>query len=195
MNVKSLLRMAGLGLVLGGSLVWVASSQQATAQTPAPGVPSLSTLMFTDSDGKPLDAASVERGQRLFRDRANCKYCHGWNGKGSLVEGEPPAPALTTTPLSKDDLIEVISCGRIGKTMPTHLQEAWTPAHPCYGLTSKDIDAKDLPRKPFGTLNPDQIVDVANYVLAAYRGKAMTWEICAAFFNNANSHECDQYKK
>jgi len=53
-NVGRGLLMAGLGLVLGGSLFWVASSQQAAAQNTAPGVPVLSTMMFTDSGGKRL---------------------------------------------------------------------------------------------------------------------------------------------
>ncbi|MFO1184979.1 MAG: c-type cytochrome [Bauldia sp.] len=186
------LMLAALGLV--GSLVLATSTVPASAQAPA-GVPDLATLKFTDSEGKTLNAESVARGLRLFRDRANCKYCHGWNGKGSLVEGEPPALPLTTTKLAQADLVEVINCGRIGKTMPFHNQEAYSANFPCYGLTTKELQPGDMPRKPFGTLSVEQANDIANYVLAAYRDKAMTWEICAAYFNNAASRECEQYKK
>lgn len=185
------LLLAALGLV--GSLLVATSTVPAAAQTPA--VPDLATLKFTDSEGKTLNAESVARGLRLFRDRANCKFCHGWNGKGSLVEGEPPALPLTTTKLNQADLVEVINCGRIGKTMPFHVTEGYTASFPCYGLTMKDLQPGDLPRKPFGTLSVEQAGDIANFVLAAYRDKPMSWEICVAYFNNAASRECEQYKK
>jgi mono/diheme cytochrome c family protein len=142
-----------------------------------------------------IDPAAVERGRRWYRDRAVCVYCHGWNGEGSLVEGEPPAPALTTTAVEGEFLIETIACGRIDKTMPRHLREAWTAAYPCYGgLTAADIPAGQMPPEPYGSfLNMEQIEDVAAYVEAVYRNKPMTFENCVAWFQR-EAPQCEQYR-
>lgn len=167
--------------------------------------PTLAQARYTEADCRPvilgtrvlagcrlLDADSVERGLSLFRDRARCQSCHGWDGQGSLVEGAPPAPSLITTELSKDALVEVIACGRIGRTMPNHLAGSWTPAFPCYGgMLTKDIGEGQMPKKPFGLLTMDQINDVANYILAVYKGKRMTVAACKAFFASTSAPECD----
>src|ERR1700726_5335847 len=51
-------------------------------------------------------------GRRLFLDKAQCLYCHGWAGDGA---GEPQsngaAANLPISPLKRDQLIEVITCG------------------------------------------------------------------------------------
>src|SRR5271154_144982 len=58
-------------------------------------------------------------GRRIFQQKAQCPYCHGWAGDGS---GEPQssggAANLRETKLTRDQLIEVISCGVPGKAMP-----------------------------------------------------------------------------
>jgi mono/diheme cytochrome c family protein len=151
--------------------------------------PALAQGPQTDSKGKPIDTASVARGLRLFRDQANCTSCHGWNGQGSQVEPRPPS--LITTQLDKDALVEAIACGRVGRTMPNHLAGSWTPAFPCYGgKLTKDIGEDQMPRKPFATLTMDEINDVANYILAFYKGKLMTVPNCVAYFGSSSVQEC-----
>ena len=55
-------------------------------------------------------------GRRLFLDKAQCSYCHGWAGDGA---GEPQsnggAANLRNSSLARDTLIEVISCGEIAQ--------------------------------------------------------------------------------
>lgn len=142
----------------------------------------------------PKDEAAVERGRQVFRDVANCKYCHGWDGKGSLVEGYPPAPNLVNTLLERDDLIETISCGRPRPGMPRHRQDAWTATYKCYGMTKEEIgqDYPDPPQKRY--LSQREIEDVADYILAVYKPGEMTYDNCQKYYAPNGSRLCDQYK-
>src|SRR5712675_201184 len=62
-------------------------------------------------------------GRRLYRDKAQCSYCHGWAADGA---GEPQsnggAANLRDTKMSRDQLVEVILCGRPATPMP-HFDE------------------------------------------------------------------------
>ena len=64
-------------------------------------------------------AQNVSFGERLFRDKADCQFCHGIDGDG---RGDPRSPGraanLHETQLNRDQLIEVIACGRPGTEMP-----------------------------------------------------------------------------
>jgi mono/diheme cytochrome c family protein len=59
-------------------------------------------------------AQDTSFGQRLFQDKADCQFCHGINGDG---RGDPRSPGraanLHDTHLTRDQLIEVIACGRL----------------------------------------------------------------------------------
>src|SRR5262245_46482133 len=85
----------------------------------------LGVSLSTPAASDPKDEAAVDRGRIVFRDTANCKYCHGWDGKGALVEGYPPATPLVRTVLTREALIETISCGRPRPGMPRHRADAW----------------------------------------------------------------------
>jgi hypothetical protein len=60
-----------------------------------------------------VQAQDVSFGQRLFRDKADCQFCHGIDGD---VRGDPRSPGraanLHETRLDREQLIEVIACGR-----------------------------------------------------------------------------------
>ena len=64
-------------------------------------------------------AQNVSFGQRLFQDKADCKFCHGEDGDG---RGDPRSPGAATnlhkTRLNRDQMIEVIACGRPATEMP-----------------------------------------------------------------------------
>jgi len=64
-------------------------------------------------------AQDVSFGDRLFREKADCQFCHGADGDG---RGDPRSPGqaanLHATILTRDQLIEVIACGRPGSEMP-----------------------------------------------------------------------------
>jgi mono/diheme cytochrome c family protein len=58
-------------------------------------------------------------GRRLFLEKAECSFCHGWAGDGS---GHPQSPGraanLRQSGLDRDTLITTILCGVPGTAMP-----------------------------------------------------------------------------
>jgi cytochrome c553 len=116
-------------------------------------------------------AQNVAFGERLFRDKADCQFCHGIDGDG---RGDPRSPGraanLHETQLNRDQLIEVIACGRPGTEMPHFDKYAYEDTD-CYGLKGKDLGA-DAPHYPHSTpLTRREIEAVADYVIATFVGK------------------------
>jgi mono/diheme cytochrome c family protein len=72
---------------------------------------------ITPLTAQPADNSAY--GRRLYHDKAQCSFCHGWAADGS---GEPQsnggAANLRQSFLNRDQLVEVISCGRPGTPMP-----------------------------------------------------------------------------
>jgi mono/diheme cytochrome c family protein len=116
-------------------------------------------------------AQNVSFGERLFRDKADCQFCHGIDGDG---RGDPRSPGraanLQGTQLNRDQLIEVIACGRPGTEMPHFDKYAYEDTD-CYGLKGKDLGA-DAPHYPHSTpLTRREIEAVADYIIATFVGK------------------------
>ena len=64
-------------------------------------------------------AQDVSFGERLYQEKADCQFCHGPDGDGRGDPRSPgKAPDLRKTILQREQLIEVISCGRPGTEMP-----------------------------------------------------------------------------
>src|SRR5467141_475173 len=116
-------------------------------------------------------AESASFGQRLYQDKADCKFCHGPDGDG---RGDPRSPGkasnLHKTTLNRDQLIEVIACGRPASEMPHFDKYAYEDSD-CYGLKGKDL-GNDAPRDPHSTpLTRREIEAVADYVIKTFVGK------------------------
>jgi cytochrome c553 len=116
-------------------------------------------------------AQDVSFGQRLFRDKADCQFCHGINGDG---RGDPRSPGraanLQETRLNREQLIEVIACGRPGTEMPHFDKYAYEDTN-CYGLRGKDLGI-DAPHYPHSTpLTRREIEAVADYIITTFVGK------------------------
>src|SRR5579864_3079553 len=61
---------------------------------------------------KPLDAADVADGMRLFQQKGNCQACHGWAGDGRKTDSQMPNGAnLRETKLNRQGLVTVVKCG------------------------------------------------------------------------------------
>jgi mono/diheme cytochrome c family protein len=112
-------------------------------------------------------------GDRLFHDKADCQFCHGPDGDG---HGDPRSPGkaanLHETILNRDQLVEVIACGRPGTEMPHFNKYAYDDEDDrCYGMLKADV-GKDIPPDPHSTpLTKHEIDAVADYILANYKGK------------------------
>jgi hypothetical protein len=142
----------------------------------------------------PARADDYDFGRRMFLNKAQCSYCHGWAGDGA---GEPQssgaAANLRITTLTRDQLIEVISCGIPGKAMPHFDEDAYTDKR-CYGVTEAEL-GRDTPALPPGsTLNKREITAVADYLLAKVvgRGPDITKAECEEAYGDG-ARMCNRY--
>ena len=134
-------------------------------------------------------------GRRLFLQKAQCQYCHGWAGDGA---GEPQSNGgganLRESKLTRDQLVEVILCGRPATPMPRFDEDAYSDDR-CYGVTEKDLTEKGLGAQvpslpPGGTLRKREAEAVADYLLAKVIGRgAVTREECEEVFG-ADARAC-----
>src|SRR5712672_489590 len=89
---------------------------------------------------QPADPSAY--GRRLYHDKAQCSFCHGWAADGS---GEPQsnggAANLRQSSLNRNQLVEVISCGRPGTPMPNYDELAYTDKR-CYDVTEAELGAQ-----------------------------------------------------
>ncbi len=126
---------------------------------------SLATLSY------PASAQDVSFGDRLYHEKADCQFCHGPDGDG---RGDPRSPGqaanLHKTILNRDQLIEVIACGRPGTEMP-HFDKYAYEDKTCYGATAADL-GDSTPHDPHSTpLTKREIEAVADFVIKTYVGK------------------------
>ena len=89
-------------------------------------------------------------GRRIFQDKAQCVFCHGWAGDGAgAPQSSGGAANLRETKLNREQLIEVISCGRPGQAMPRFDDQAYAEKR-CYGGITEAALGQDLPPLPPG---------------------------------------------
>jgi hypothetical protein len=118
-------------------------------------------------------------GRRIFLEKADCQYCHGWAGDGA-GQGQSPGGAanLRESRLDRDSLIMVISCGVPGRAMPHFDDQAYTDKR-CYDMTEAEIGDKVPPLPPSTSLPRREIEAVADYLRAKVIGRGeITREEC-----------------
>lgn len=136
------------------------------------------------------EQARAGEGKRVY-GRANCVGCHKWHGDGGGGYGGA-ALSLRATQLTREQLVEVLNCGRPGTGMPYHLRGAYD-GDGCYGLTREAL-GKDAPVQGTVFLRPGEIEAVADYVLAAMKGRGEpTYADCAAYFGDG-ARVCNTYR-
>jgi hypothetical protein len=131
--------------------------------------------------------------RRLYQDKAQCAFCHGWAADGA---GEPQsnggAANLRTSFLNRDQLIEVIMCGRPGTPMPHFDEHAYTDDR-CYGMTAAQLGAQVPALPPGATLRRREVEVIADYLLARIVGHGpVTREECEEVFGD-RARSCGQY--
>src|SRR5262245_28048876 len=67
---------------------------------------------------------------------ANCMGCHKWHGNGGGGYGGE-ALSLRKTQLTREQIVETVSCGRPGTGMPFFMRGAYD-ATTCYGTNRKE---------------------------------------------------------
>jgi mono/diheme cytochrome c family protein len=132
-------------------------------------------------------------GRRLYLDKAQCSYCHGWAADGA---GEPQsnggAANLRDSRMNRDQLIEVIMCGRPATPMPHFDELAYTDKR-CYGLTEAELGTHAPALPPGATLQKREAAAIADYLLAKVIGRGVvTREECEEAFGQG-ARSCGQY--
>src|SRR5947207_7824879 len=137
-------------------------------------------------------AQDFERGRRLFLEKADCAYCHGWAGDGAGAPQSPGGANLRTSQLARDQLITVISCGIPGTAMPHFDDGAYTDTR-CYGMTEAELGSRTPPFPPSTTLVKREIEILVDYLQAKIIGRGpITREECTENFGE-RARSCNDY--
>ena len=132
-------------------------------------------------------------GRRLFLDKAQCSYCHGWAADGA---GDPQsnggAANLRQTRLNRAQLVEAILCGRPGTAMP-HFDESAYNDKRCYGLTQADLGPRTPSLPLASTLQRREAEAIADYLFAKFIGRGpVTREECEEAYGKGD-RACSEY--
>jgi mono/diheme cytochrome c family protein len=158
----------------------------ATAATLAVMLATLSSaLAQSAAPADPTDA-----GKAVYK-RANCFGCHKWHGNGGGGYGGD-ALSLRKTELTREQIIETVTCGRPGTGMPFFVRGAYDTVK-CYDMNRQEAGS-NMPPEANTFLRPHDIEAVADYVVAHIKGKGEpNHKECVEFFGDT-SRVCDVYK-
>jgi hypothetical protein len=134
-------------------------------------------------------------GRRIFQDKAQCVFCHGWAGDGAgAPQSSGGAANLRETNLTREQLIEVISCGRPGEAMPRFDDQAYAEKR-CYGGVTEAALGQDLPPLPPGSLlQRREIEALVDFLQAKIINRGpITREECLEAFGDRAARSCAQY--
>jgi mono/diheme cytochrome c family protein len=140
----------------------------------------------------PEEARTIEFGKEIFKNKANCQFCHKWDASGDQGYGGN-ALSLRKTQLTPEQLAEVVKCGRPATGMPYHDKFAYTDKR-CFGVVRADL-GKDMP--PAGTefLQAREIDAVVKYLFARAVGRGeSTYDECVDFWG-IDTRQCEPMKK
>ena len=138
-------------------------------------------------------AQDFTQGRRVFLEKADCGYCHGWAGDGA-GQGQSPGGAanLRRSQLAREQLITVIGCGVPGTAMPHFDEQAYSDSR-CYGMTEADLGDRTPALPPSTTLPKRDIEALADYLLAKVIGRGpITREECLEAFGE-RGRSCNDY--
>jgi mono/diheme cytochrome c family protein len=131
--------------------------------------------------------------RRLYLDKAQCSYCHGWAGDGA-GEGQSNGGAanLRQSRMNRAQLITTILCGRPGTAMP-HFDEAAYSDKRCYGMSEADVGKLKPALPPGSTLQAREAEAIADYLLAKFVGRgAVTRTECEESYGKG-ARACGEY--
>ena len=132
----------------------------------------------------------ANEGKQVYQ-KANCVGCHKWHGGGGGGYGGA-ALSLRATALNREQVVEIVNCGRPGTGMPYHQRGAYDGTE-CYGLSREDL-GKDIPVQGTSFLRPAEAEAVADYVITQMQGRGEpSYAECAAYFGDG-ARACNQYR-
>ena len=138
------------------------------------------------------EARAIEFGKDIFKTKARCQFCHKWDGTGDQGYGGN-ALSLRKTELTREQLTEVVKCGRLGSPMPYHDKFAYTDKR-CFGVTREQAGG-DIPPDPNQFLQASEINAVVAFVFAKMVGRGeATYDECVDFWGK-DTQQCQPLKK
>lgn len=155
------------------------------------GLLAVGVLPARPAAGQPAGSGTAgAEGLKLYKEA--CAGCHKWHGAGGGGYGGA-ALSLRETGLDREQLIEVIACGRPATGMPSHKRDAYADGA-CYGLKKADL-GKDTPPEANRFFRPREMEAVTDYVLAHVKGKGEPGLAdCQAYWGD-QSRNCEEYRK
>ena len=114
--------------------------------------------------------------------KGNCMGCHKWHGDGGGGYGGA-ALSLRDTGLDREQLINIIACGRPGTNMPFFDKKGYVDDR-CFGLKFSDFegDDKNRPLRAKNFLNARQIGAVVDFIINDLQGQKLSKDYCVKFF-------------
>lgn len=146
---------------------------------------SLAVAIFAWNAPVFAQGAPAHPGAPIYK-QAGCITCHKWHGMGGPGYGGTPINFRQNF-LTRDQLIEVIACGRPGTGMPYHIPQAYKK-YECYeGMTLDDMEAEDRPGQSRNVLNFRQVKSVAEFIVDHFEGRDDTLlkSDCQIFFGES----------
>jgi mono/diheme cytochrome c family protein len=146
------------------------------------------------TDAAAQDAGLVGLGKTIYKDKADCAYCHGWSGNGVGDPRSENGANLRETNLDRDQIIEVTKCGRPGTGMPHHDRLAYTDKR-CFDLAAADLGTNKPPEAPV-SLSVRELQAVADYIMAKVKGLTTEplLQECVDYFG-ATAAQCNAYRR
>ena len=124
---------------------------------------------------------------------AGCMACHKWHGKGGTGYAGTPIN-FRTTELTKEQIMQVVACGRPGTGMPYFRKDAYKDYN-CYDMTIEELGDDLMPPRAKQWLKGRQIRNVATFIVEFWQGRSdeVTKADCQLFFGD--SKICDNVQK
>jgi mono/diheme cytochrome c family protein len=141
--------------------------------------------------GGARSATDLELGKRVYK-KANCIGCHKWHGGGGGGYGGA-ALSLRATELDREQLLEVVRCGRPGTHMPYHDRNAYK-TDSCYGGMTKADLGEDFPSQAAIFLREPEIEAVVDYVQSHLQGKGEPTKADCIGFWGEGERQCQGMK-
>ena len=104
--------------------------------------------------------------------KANCMGCHSWHGKGG--GGYGGGVSLRITQLDRDNIIEIIKCGKPGTGMPYFYKKSYIKEK-CYDTLIEDYQDETI--RPISSkkfVNDRQVEALADFIINNLKGKELT---------------------
>ncbi len=163
----------------------------------------LFVFQLSAAHAQAVDQAQIDAGMAIYKAQ-ECDFCHGWAGAGGQAHDDhhgraiDPGPPLVAVKHDRAALVEIVSCGVPGRTMPQYLADAWSETRKCYGKVAADLPAEmrpvrpapaAMPPDPVRPLTASQIDAVVAFIQAVYQVNKVTLEFCQKY-NGVNSQAC-----